>query len=967
MARTHHRAALLVMAIILLSDTTPAGPEEHGWAVASARGTLASAALPARVSSLGIPTVFVFGGTPGQGPLYAASLFGFYRTAAPPFTTWTKQNDRGDISAIVPDPRQPDRLLYSAGSTLYRSRDGGRTATAVFTGATLGSLVRAPDNPATLYAVTRDATYTSRITRSSDEGRTWTTLYALGQTGTEPPLITSLTINPRAPAQILATVADYHNGYILASRDRGRTWHALSGATALTDPTISAFTAPTLLAINPARADDLWAAWTGPVTVLSHSSDGGRHWTVIAGLPQSLSITAIQIDPTRGHIYLVMAGYRAVPRLYLSTDTTHFRRIDDPSLAIGAHLLLSTQGEYLITGDSSTPMTVLRLDAAGRPRRLAGGGGLLGATSALTTTVLVAGTDNNLYALDPRDGQIAWSAHPGGALSRPLVVAGVAYLGSSDAHVDALSARTGQLLWRTQVPGAVGQILVRAGRVYVTMSGGAVSALVAQTGRRLWTVTVPPSPPLPAAPLIADIVGGIVYVQSADSMMIAAFAASTGRPLWHARIGTVSEERALPAGMIIVGPYTTPTFMEPAPAPFWPPMLITAGVLAVASEDGRTLVGRDAATGRRLWTLAALVAAPLAAAGGVIYVGTDDHTVAALAARSGQTLWRHVLPPAPPGPARRIVATRDAGLLALGTTDGVIAALDARSGRLVWTADRPGDYQPLHVGNVLYAGGWAQRLMALDSRTGRPVRPAPYPLRIDHIAAAADDILYGVHQVSLNGDAPQMFLSAIDRRTGAVIWGFRQTIYGAPTVATPVEWAPRLCCGAHVFAQTGHALSGAVLAFYQAQGGLTALGYPRTEPFVEAGHLRQYTDRALLDQVGGTVTPAPLGRLLTTGRTFPRPASFASTPTRRYFRSTGHSLTGRFLAYWRTHQGALLLGAPLAEVTYETNDDGSQRTYAVQWFENGRLEYHPALAGTGEHVLLGLVGKQDLQRRGWVP
>ena len=35
--------------------------------------------------------------------------------------------------------------------------------------------------------------------------------------------------------------------------------------------------------------------------------------------------------------------------------------------------------------------------------------------------------------------------------------------------------------------------------------------------------------------------------------------------------------------------------------------------------------------------------------------------------------------------------------------------------------------------------------------------------------------------------------------------------------------------------------------------------------------------------------------------------------------------------------------------------------------KNGRLEYHPALAGTGKDVLLGLVGKQDLQRRGWVP
>jgi hypothetical protein len=153
-------------------------------------------------------------------------------------------------------------------------------------------------------------------------------------------------------------------------------------------------------------------------------------------------------------------------------------------------------------------------------------------------------------------------------------------------------------------------------------------------------------------------------------------------------------------------------------------------------------------------------------------------------------------------------------------------------------------------------------------------------------------------------------------------------------------------CGAHFFPQADHTLGGAFLAFHQRYGGLDTFGYPRTEPFTEPGHLMQYTDRFLLDLAGGEVVTAPLGLLLTEGRTFARIGPFRSTPDRLVLPKTGHSLGGRFLAFWRSHHGATLLGAPIAEPTYEANGDGSGRVYLVQWFENGRLEYHPELAGT---------------------
>ncbi len=95
--------------------------------------------------------------------------------------------------------------------------------------------------------------------------------------------------------------------------------------------------------------------------------------------------------------------------------------------------------------------------------------------------------------------------------------------------------------------------------------------------------------------------------------------------------------------------------------------------------------------------------------------------------------------------------------------------------------------------------------------------------------------------------------------------------------------------------------------------------------------------------------------------------AFTSTASRRYFPATGHSLSGTFLRYWQTHDGATRLGAPLSEVFKRNNGDGSGRSYPTQWFEYGRLEYHAENAGTRYAVQMGLLGIDALRARGWLP
>ncbi len=182
----------------------------------------------------------------------------------------------------------------------------------------------------------------------------------------------------------------------------------------------------------------------------------------------------------------------------------------------------------------------------------------------------------------------------------------------------------------------------------------------------------------------------------------------------------------------------------------------------------------------------------------------------------------------------------------------------------------------------------------------------------------------------------------------------------------PTDPATAVGHGARYFTQTSHNLAGAFLSFWQRYGGLDIFGYPRSEAYSEGGRVVQYTDRFRLEFSGGRVVTAPLGRVLTAGRSFPRVDPIPSTRDRIYVASTGHSLAGRFLTYWRSHNGATLLGAPISEPIREGNDDGTGRVYLTQWFERGRLEYHAELAGTRYEVQLGLVGKQDLRRRGWL-
>ncbi|MCX7622719.1 MAG: glycosyl hydrolase family 18 protein, partial [Thermomicrobium sp.] len=103
-----------------------------------------------------------------------------------------------------------------------------------------------------------------------------------------------------------------------------------------------------------------------------------------------------------------------------------------------------------------------------------------------------------------------------------------------------------------------------------------------------------------------------------------------------------------------------------------------------------------------------------------------------------------------------------------------------------------------------------------------------------------------------------------------------------------------------------------------------------------------------------------LGRLNTPATRIP---AFPSTPERRYFPETGHSLSFGFKAFWERSGGLPVFGYPLTEEFSEINPDLG-KPFTVQYFERQRFEYHPELAGTPYEVQLGRLGFEDAQRRG---
>jgi spore germination protein len=193
-------------------------------------------------------------------------------------------------------------------------------------------------------------------------------------------------------------------------------------------------------------------------------------------------------------------------------------------------------------------------------------------------------------------------------------------------------------------------------------------------------------------------------------------------------------------------------------------------------------------------------------------------------------------------------------------------------------------------------------------------------------------------------------------------------------IDTPATRSPQVPNTAtqRYFPETGQAVSGAFLRYWQQYGSLAQFGLPRTREFQERSpydnklYTVQYFERARFELHPENADPRYQVLLGLLGRDF-HPIDPSATPSAgaTYFPSTGHNLAGPFRDYWLGHGGLFVSGLPITEEFTEISpDDG--KPYTVQYFERARYEYHPEQAEPYT-VLLGLVGNRMLREKGWLP
>ncbi|MFL5732059.1 MAG: hypothetical protein ACJ78Q_02565, partial [Chloroflexia bacterium] len=88
-------------------------------------------------------------------------------------------------------------------------------------------------------------------------------------------------------------------------------------------------------------------------------------------------------------------------------------------------------------------------------------------------------------------------------------------------------------------------------------------------------------------------------------------------------------------------------------------------------------------------------------------------------------------------------------------------------------------------------------------------------------------------------------------------------------------------------------------------------------------------------------------------------------PGVRWFAPTGHTLSGPFLDYWTRYGGLPQFGYPITEEFVEPAGTTGKQPLVVQYFERSRFEYHPEYKGTPYEILLGLLGNQLAQKKGY--
>lgn len=292
--------------------------------------------------------------------------------------------------------------------------------------------------------------------------------------------------------------------------------------------------------------------------------------------------------------------------------------------------------------------------------------------------VYVGSYDNNLYAVNGKDGSFAWKyPSDGGVVGRPAVDHGVLYFGSEDHKLYAISQRSGKLLWNYSTDDPIRcSPIIAEGHVFIGSDDGFLHAVNMTSHRCTWRVDA--ISPIRSSPFVTS--ENVYFGCESGEFFAIDF---RGEVRWRFKA-----KRAVTS---------SPTVAD--------------GTVFFSSLDS-SFYALDAKSGWVLWRFhmgKGSISSPCAFEK-YVFVGSADNNIYCLDARSGKEIWRFACEHQVSGSP--VVYKEN---LFCGAADGNIYCLDYRTGKLRWKYATGGPITgtPLIESDVLYIGSLDHILYSL--------------------------------------------------------------------------------------------------------------------------------------------------------------------------------------------------------------------------------------------------------------
>ncbi|MEW5869989.1 MAG: serine/threonine-protein kinase [Chloroflexota bacterium] len=286
--------------------------------------------------------------------------------------------------------------------------------------------------------------------------------------------------------------------------------------------------------------------------------------------------------------------------------------------------------------------------------------------------------DNNLYALDAKDGSFMWK-YPtdGGIVSRPAALENNIFFGSEDFRLHALFLRNGKLNWTYYTKGPIrSSPQISEGHIFIGSDDGHVHVVHTVTGREVWKVDC--GSPIRSTPVVSQDL--VFFGSEAGDFFCLDFA---GAVKWRFRA-----KRAITASPVI-----------------------SQGVVYFGSVDS-TVYALNTITGWVIWRF--WIGKPSISSPCVedkfLFTGAIDGAIYCIDANSSKEIWRYNTQHQVTGSP---IIYKDS--LYCGSVDGYLYCLEYRTGRLRWKFKTEGPITgtPAALDDMIYVGSTDHKIYAL--------------------------------------------------------------------------------------------------------------------------------------------------------------------------------------------------------------------------------------------------------------